>query len=213
MALPVWGSFASRNKCLYNLISFDTHLDTHPPFSAYLCQKNVNREFGKLALKIKEINELLNNYKYQTNNFDFEDVYKLSCSFVKNDEQIQTAYAFDYIKSYTIIHRNDAQGYEDVDRENGIDAKYIAAETISKFNFNNIDLPIALDFDLDYFRNEKDYNDAIFNRIANLIKDSSFITIACEPNYFNECKDNDDFDNDKALSLLICKIKKILTES
>lgn len=59
MALPVWGTYSSRMGRSLNLVTFDTHTDTHPPFNAYLCEKNITRELGASVLQMPTVKQLL----------------------------------------------------------------------------------------------------------------------------------------------------------
>ncbi len=210
MALPVWGTFSSRTDHSFNLVSFDFHTDTYPPFNAFLCDRHINQEYGKSVFKIPAIKHLLKNYKYNVDDFSFEDMFKLSCSVLKNTEQILTACAMEYLDSYTIIHRDNAYGYERADRLNGLNARYIEADNFSKLVSFDSTLPIALDFDLDYFRSIEDLNEEFFNRISSLIKNASVITIAREPKYFESCKTDSDFSVQQAEEMLIKGIEKVL---
>lgn len=210
MALPVWGTYSSRIGCSLNLVTFDTHTDTYPAFYSYLFENNIDNDFRVSVLQIPIIKQLLQNYRIGLDDFCFEDIYKLSCSYVKNTEQIITAYALGYINSYTVIHRDFAAGYEQDDRFNGLDARYINEQCFYKSNFESLRLPLALDFDLDYFRNESDMNKEFFERIKPLIKNASVITIAREPKYFESCKTDDKFHIREAEEKLIFNISDIL---
>ncbi len=210
MALPVWGTYSSRNSRSLNLITFDSHTDTHPAFNAYLCEENIERVLNSSVLKIPKIKELLKDCKFDFEDFCFEDIYKLCCSYVKNSEQIITAYMFKYLVSYTVIHREYAGGYERDDRLNGLNAKYIDADCFMNRTLEDIEMPIALDFDLDYFRNKHDMNDVFFEKITPIVKNATVITIAREPKYFNHCKTDQNFSVSEAEEMLMSNIIRIL---
>ena len=77
---------------------------------------------------------------------------------------------------------------------------------------NNISTPIALDFDLDYFRNKNDLDDCFFQKVESLIKKASVITIAREPKYFGYCKTDVDFSVFQAEEILLSSIRKVLND-
>lgn len=210
MALPVWGTYSSRMGRSLNLVTFDTHTDTHPPFNAYLCEKNITRELGASVLLMPTVKQLLQDCRISLEDFSFEDIYKLSCSYVKNSEQILTAYAMEYLESYTVIHRDSAYGYERDDRLNGLNARYICASNFSNKDLESVCMPIALDFDLDYFRSESDMDKEFFEKIKSLIKNASVITIAREPKYFEFCKTDKNFCVSEAEEKLVYNIVNIL---
>ena len=212
MALPVWGTFSSRKNTSFNLVTFDFHTDTHPPFNSYLIDLDVDRISGSKALDIPAVKQLLKDCRLSLADFSFEDSYKLSCSILKNTEHILTACALGYLKSYTIVHHDDAYGYEDDDRFNGLDARYIESDIFATLSSLNVPLPVALDFDLDYFRCEGDLNDTFFQKISSLVKNSSVITIAREPKYFEACKSDPKFSLTQAEKLLINGLESILKE-
>lgn len=212
MALPVWGTFSSRNNFSFNLVTFDYHTDTHPPFNSYLIDLDVDRIPGNKVLDIPVVKQLLDGCHLSFADFSFEDIYKLSCSILKNTEHILTACALGYLKSYTIIHRDDAWGYEDDDRFNGLDARYIESDIFATLGPLNASVPIALDFDLDYFRSEDDLSDGYFEKISYLVKNASIITIAREPKYFEACKSDPKFSLCQSEELLINGLKTILNQ-
>ena len=212
MALAVWGTYRVKENKPLHLITFDYHTDTRPPFNQALSNNYYQAEFGAKALKIPYVRSLLANIKYKANDFKFQDVYKIS-DFIKNDEQIQTAYTFQYLNSYHVIHRsNEASGFQKEDRLNNLNATYINANDFSSKNITSIEAPIALDFDLDFFTSRKELSQEFFTSIKYLIKNAAVITIAREPKYFNTCKTEKDFTNQEAEDLLISGLLNILNE-
>ena len=75
MALPAWGSIASKNAASFPLISFDTHTDTRPPFT----KAKARGEYSADEIKM---------YHCKRSNFSFEDAFRLAVVFVENDEHI-----------------------------------------------------------------------------------------------------------------------------
>ena len=213
MALPIWGYYCTTKGAKLNLVTFDRHTDTHPPFISYLSKYEVDDSYNKMGkdiFKIPEVKHLLNHYSCFANSFSFDDVYDLSNSILANDEQILTACIFEYLDSYTIIHRNEAVGYENYDRLNGYNARYINEEHDWDLSVQNIHLPIALDFDLDFFRCRDDLNHHFFQSIISLVKNATVITIAREPKYFEKGKTDSSFTIREAEGILIDGLKKIL---
>lgn len=212
MALLVWGTYSSRLGSLLNLVTFDFHTDTHNAFNSYLMDKDISIEYGESVLQKPVVKKLLEWCKFKREEFCFEDVFKLSHEYIKNSEQILTAYSMEYIESYTVVHRDDAYGYEEDDRLCGFNAKYINALDFTINDLNNISTPIALDFDLDYFRNKNDLDDCFFQKVESLIKKASVITIAREPKYFGYCKTDVDFSVCQAEEMLLSSIRKVLND-
>ena len=96
MALPVWGTFASKIGFLH-LLSFDTHTDTHPAFSKLMRDSGATPEWDyKESILNPIVSDVLKKISYQKETFCFEDVYKYSCD-IGNTEQILTGVAFGYL--------------------------------------------------------------------------------------------------------------------
>lgn len=78
MALPVWGSYAAELGPL-NLITFDSHTDTHPAFNKFL--KNNTRQADyqwRRTVQFPEVKKLLAGMHYRREDFSFEDIFKYS---------------------------------------------------------------------------------------------------------------------------------------
>ncbi len=212
MALTVWGTYSSVEGKMFNLVTFDSHADTRPPFTSEVVKQSDNYIITPDHPVIKKI---LKTKKVKKDNFNFEDVYNIASCYLDNDEHIQTAYYFDYIKSYTIICDLDsfeAKGYESDDRVTGYDAKYYTREQQYSIDYDSIEAPLILDFDLDYFITDDSINERLKNYIAPIIKKASVITIAREPEYFDKCKIQSNYSNTQALNNLLKMIEKVLTE-
>ncbi|MBE5893378.1 MAG: hypothetical protein E7286_08340 [Lachnospiraceae bacterium] len=210
MALPVWGTYSDRYQTEFNLITFDSHTDTRTPFTAEVISRSNDFEVSPKHPVVKDI---LKGKHYKKDEFCFEDVFKIALQYVRNDEHILTADYFGYIKSYNVICDLDdfeAKGYESDDRVRGYDAKYFVREQQSKINYNDIELPIILDFDLDYFIHDNCINEELKKAIAPLVKNATLITIAKEPEYFEQCKMQNDYTNKKALEDLLLMIEQVL---
>lgn len=209
MALPIWGTYSTKIRQKLNMITFDSHTDTHSPFNSYLCENNVEQELFVKNIELPMIKSILSSKHYSTSYFSFEDIFKITVGYITNTEQILTAFDFGYLNSYTVIHR-DGVGYEDDDLMNGYNAKYVEADNVFEFDFSSIPKPIALDFDLDYFRNRLDFSDSFFELITPLIEHASVITIAREPKFFDYCRNDETFSIVEAERLLKENIKRIL---
>lgn len=209
MALPVWGTYANILKQSLRLITFDFHADTHDPFAAAVGPHDFDyKKFEK---------NILSSTKYRIDDFSFEDVYKLSCDYVRNDEHILTAYKFEYINEYHIfcsLSDCDLNDYERWDRHRHIDAFYHEHLCIKNMTDEEIQelctSPYILDFDLDYFTTPKIFDDLFIRKLTFLIQNAVIITIAKEPHYFNLEKSDPNFQHDEALCLLLDVINTAL---
>ena len=75
MALPARGTFASKLKQPFQLITFDYHADTHDPFVGAV---------GPHDFDMKRFEDnILNKVKYYIGDYNFEDVYELACGYVR----------------------------------------------------------------------------------------------------------------------------------
>lgn len=209
MALPVWGNYASKINTPLELISFDYHADTHDPFATKIGIHDFEQEeFEK---------NILSKINYHIDNYCFEDVYKLSCEYVANDEHILTAYKLGYINSYHIfceLPNNEIESYQWWDRRRGLNASYHARHSIKYLTHEELEkisiTPFVLDFDLDYFSTPRVFDDLFVDKISFLIKKATVITIAREPKYFELEKTDTHFENNQALELLLRIIQKAL---
>ena len=210
MALPVWGTYSGKYQTEFNLVTFDSHTDTRTPFTAEVISRSNDFEVSPNHPVVKDI---LKGKHYKKEKFCFEDVLKIALQYVRNDEHILTADYFGYIKSYKVIcdlDASEAQGYESDDQVRGYDAKYFIREQQSKINYKDIEIPIILDFDLDYFVHENCISEELKKAITPLVKKSSVITIAKEPEYFEQCKIQNDYTCEKALEDLLLMLEQIL---
>lgn len=207
MALPVWGTYAVRYGAL-NLLSFDTHTDTHCAFSELLSKNGMQVDCDyEAVLDNPIVVEYLSRFRYNTDDFSFEDVFKYSME-IPNSEQILNGVAFGYLKSYTIRHHKSAIDYERDDQLNGYDAIYIDDDDERK---PIIRQPLALDIDLDYFRSRDEFGNDFKHYISPFLKNSCVVTIAREPSYFDNCKIESDFSVDEAERTLLSIIRDVLS--
>lgn len=216
LALPIWGEFSKniRNEKL-ELITFDYHTDTHRPFNSYYCSQCSPKEKRNYSLESDYIKRILKNKKYKREDFCFEDVYELADKYLRNDEQILTAYDFKYIDKYTVICSDELEEQSDLDtscRQDlawDYDARYYTKEYIERMGNIQTFESIILDFDLDYFCTINCFNDKFEKLISNLLTKTKLITIAIEQNYFESCK------KDKFLDLEVVKkrLVKMLKEN
>lgn len=213
MALPVWGTYSNRMNTAFTLVTFDSHTDTRPPFTAEIIANSYD---NNIRISHPIVKEILKGKKYKRDAFLFEDVFKIAYQNLQNDEHIQTAEFFEYIKSYHVICDLDdleARVYESDDCVRGYDAKYHIRKNISKLDFNNIESPIILDFDLDYFIWDGCFNDSFKRVITPLVKKATVITIAREQEFFDKCKIENDYSYENALEKLLSIIEAILNDS
>lgn len=215
MALPVWGTYSVKLQAPLNLVTFDAHADTRPPFNRFVT--NECADIGDDFMSHPSIRNILRNTHYRRDDFRFEDVWRISMSELANDEHICTAVDWGYLGSYTVIcdlSVDDIEFYQNDDVRRGLKACYIqrddwgrnATSIIGQF----VNLPLALDFDLDYFHCIDDLNGEYWNSVAPLVKKSKVITIAREPNYFEALKNNARLTNQNAQEILLQKIQRIL---
>lgn len=214
MALPVWGVVSNKLGAGLHLVTFDSHTDTRNPFSRFMSRNGcpIRRDY----MHNPYVYEYLANSHYMRNDFNFEDVWCISINDIANDEHIQTAVDWNYLESYTVICSLDDEGvkrFQDEDVAIGLPACYISRNNwLSKSGFTIEQFahkPIALDFDLDYFRCQNDANDEFWSSIVPLVKQSSVITVARESMYFNNVNTEPCFTNQIALDTLLNRIQKI----
>ena len=202
MALPVWGTVANTLKQSLGLITFDFHADTHDAFAAAIGPHDFDyKRFEKDVLKAT---------KHGIDNFCFEDVFKIACSYVANDEHILTAYLFKYINKYHIfcaLPQDELVSFEREDRIRGADAFYHSRLSIKNMDDKEIhelcEKPYILDFDLDYFTSRQIIDSMLIKKLSILIQKATVITIAREPHYFDCEKTDESFQNEEALHLLL----------
>lgn len=207
MALPVWGTYAVQYGAL-NLLSFDTHTDTHFAFSTLLSENGMQVDCDyEAVLNNPIVAEYLSGVRYRIEDFSFEDVFKYSME-IPNTEQILNGVAFGYLKSYTIRHHLSAVNYERDDQLNGYDAIYIDDDDERK---PIIRQPLALDIDLDYFRSRDEFGNDFKHYISPFLKNSCVVTIAREQRYFDDGKIESDLSVDEAEKRLLDIIKDILS--
>lgn len=213
MALPAWGVVCDRIKKPAHLVTFDSHTDTHWGFNSYIFEKTGEApEYPKYGLKNPYIKDLLSNAHFQIGDFSFEDVWSISVGYLKNTEQILCGVDFGYLLSYVVVNRTDGvgSGYEKDDRMAGYQATYISRESWEKWNVEQMPEPLIVDFDLDFFGNSNDFDDKLRGKVAPLLKKAVAITIAKEPHFFEDCRTQEDYTVEKALTQLIGFIKETL---
>lgn len=206
MALPAWGTVCSRIGCPVNLVTFDFHTDTLFGFRTHIYEETGELpEVWKYGLKNPIVKELLNGARYSINDFSFEDMFCVSIEFLKNDEQIMCGMDLGYLQSYTVVNRenSEAEEYESYDKLNGYAATYTDRKKWNLWNSEEVTDPIIVDFDLDFFGKETDIDEEFVRKVSPLIKRARAITIATEPKFFEECKEDKTFTNDKALEQLL----------
>ena len=206
-ALPVWGTYARRLGKPLNLITFDTHTDTHAPFLRYLkAECNVEDvPYDKSVLKLPQIVKLFKNLGFKRDDYNFESLFRLA-DCIANDEQILTASVLGYLESYAVVHKEN-DDFSDV--EYGYNSEYIKHESFISGSQPDIKIPLALDIDLDYFgKNEDIYN--WLNKAEKYIKAASVITIAAEPDWVERCKTDSSFEAGIAEQEVLNGIKTIL---
>ena len=205
MALPIWGKFADFLRTPVNLITFDTHTDTQPALNSYatnnmISKRMVQNMLGNPNLRIGE-------------KFCPEYLFDFAKAKVGNADHIETAVCLGFLSSYIVVHRDDEfiinnTKFEDLNAENRM---FFHRDNIDWNVLYNIQDPLVLDFDLDYFHNLSEINRNFEKQIAPLIRRAKVITIALEPDYFEFHKqDNPNFTSDLAFSKLIKIIKYAL---
>lgn len=210
MALPVWGTYSNRLGTACSLVTFDSHTDTHSPFTAEIVSSSIDHEVSMDHIVVKKI---LKGRHYKKDDFNFEDVFKLAVDRLKNDEHILAAVEFDYLDSYTIVCREDDKTtteYQREDRLRGYAATYYTSGEQYTVDFSDIKQPIILDFDLDYFVCKGNFNKKFEKCITPLVNNAIVITIARERDFFETCKIEDDYKNEQAVEELLKMIKRIL---
>lgn len=206
MALPAGGQMSSTIGKAAELLTFDTHTDTRPPFTNWFCHHSYDLE---ISLNHPEIRKILNGKHYRREDFDFENVFAIASGFLKNDEHILTAYDFGYITSYDVVCRlsnSDAKEYERQDRGSGRDAHYYS--TVNQIKDRAFSKPIIVDFDLDYFIDPNVIDNNFIEAVQNIIRSADLITIAREPHFVEMCCSR--YAVDRILGDLMAMLKRIL---
>lgn len=212
MALPAWGVCCSRLGQKLNLITFDSHTDTHPSFNSYIFdQTGEAADLWHRGTKNPEIVKLLEGVNYQFDNFCFEDIYKITVGYLKNSEQILAGVDLGYLSSYTVVTKDAGVGleYERDDRMLGYNATYLSREACNQKVVDTVCDPVVVDFDLDFFGEALDFN--FLTEVVPLIKRAVAITIAKEPRFFEYCKTDECYTNEMALTQLLNFIRDVLT--
>lgn len=209
MALAVWENESFQQGRPLTLVTLDAHTDTHAPFNQkYFIKYGNGHEY---SLKHPYIQSIIKDKHYRISDFRFTDVFELS-EIIDNSEQIQTSCFFGYIDKYIVVsHLNDesSQRMQCEDIYEGYDAKYISKDDM--FNANlELTKPYILDIDLDFFVSKKDFDKRFIEWINPIVQNAVAITIAKEPKYFNELKDDTNFSNEEALQLVIKIIQDAL---
>lgn len=206
MALPAWGTVASRAGQGLNLLTFDSHTDT---FNAFLRMVK-NSQPGEDTFYNAIVQEFLSNKKYSLTDFCFGDVFVIGHS-LWNDEHIKAACRMGYLNSYFVVHRQiSASTYHVQDQYDGFNATYVYTDDFCAESVNGINAPIALDFDLDYFINAESFSPVITDAIAQLKAKIQVITIAREPRYYGICCKESGLSVDESLSKLLELLKSFL---
>lgn len=217
MALPIWGTFSNLKKKSLTLITLDTHTDTQPHFN-----KKISVEYGeynKNTFRRFEKNDL-SKYSCSRVNFSFEDAFCLSIEFVAHDEHIHTACYYDYIDRYYIfcdLDKSECKWHQQTDQDDGFSATYHSRNDILSLPEEEIiqmcTKDYILDFDLDYFTTRSMIdNITLLEKLTPIIKNATCITIAKEPEFFDETKQEDNFTNNEALNKLLSIITIAINE-
>lgn len=213
MAIPAWGTIRQNYNAPLRLVTFDTHPDTRAAFAREIC-KEYHAYNNQNCQKFQK--NILSLYHCHASQFNFEDAFRLAIELVANDEQIMVADYYDYINEYIVfcsLPNDELREYQLDDRMNGQNATYYSKHHIRKLPDAEItsicSTPFILDFDLDYFTSP-DIIDTVFKeKISLLIKNASAITIAKEPKYFELEKTDENFDNSRALKMLLDLIREV----
>lgn len=200
MVFSAWGTIANNMGQSYQLLTFDHHADTHEPFAS---ARN-SEEFDC---------EVLKKLHATRKDFSFEDAFRIA-NYLRNDEQIKTAVKYDYLHGYLIICDMSTQecgDYQMEDRRSGYtNAEYRtrgeALLALKQKMGSLLEQPLIIDFDLDFFRNEDDFSSELFQLISPLLKAADAITIATEPDHFNQLKTQSKLSEEMALKLLLRSI-------
>lgn len=228
---PIWLHNSRVNNKIYTLVSFDYHTDTRKPFTSYAYDMVVNENIPYYQ-EHTFIENTINRIIEQINTDNLDSIIRLTIDRLKNDEHIMLSYRVGAINEFHIINCSniytDENGYY---YKNDIQCKYcpnrligdckctkeqehynnskLSDKYIRDMNFKIPSNPFILDFDLDYFNTRDSLNPKEKDIISRLIKDSEFITIAREKEYFDALK-KEDFEVEEAENELICLIEKCL---
>ena len=211
LALPAWGTVSSRLGMPLNLVTFDSHTDTHLSFNSYIFDLTDEApEYEEYGLKNPIISDVMKHTHFKIDDFCFEDVYRVTMGYLKNTEQILTGMDWGYLSSYIVINREDGSsfGYERDDQLMGYNATYLSRESWDTWSADSVQDPLVVDFDLDFFGRGSDFNEDFKQKAVPLLKRAKAITIAREPKYFEACKVDESYTNNQALRQLLSLIKE-----
>ena len=212
LALPAWGTVSSRLGTPLNLVTFDSHTDTHLSFNRHIFEvTGAAPPLGMYGWKNPVISSLLNGRHVRREDFSFEDVFRLTLGYLKNTEQILTGADWGYLASYTVITRSDHPDYARDDRLMGYDAAYLSKASWDSWSGEQVREPLLADFDLDFFGCSTDFDGTFRAKAAPLGRRADACTIAREPSFFDECKTSPDYTNVQALEQLVSFLREVLS--
>lgn len=210
MALPVWGAYSNSIGSSCQLITFDSHSDTLIPFTDLLssCGEHIGNDYAKKEC----VQAVLQGKNFQMNSFDLSDVIEIASS-LSNDEHIKAAVDWHYISRYFVITSDiNIEMNQRYDRSEGYDCVYLSKEDWFRNTQACVDdTPTVIDFDLDYFTHIRDFETIKSEAFKKMIQKARLITIAREPNCFNECKVNQNdisYTNDVAFDMLVSLLRE-----
>ncbi len=210
MALPVWGAYSNSLCSSCQLITFDSHSDTLTPFTHLL--SNCGEHIGKDYSKKQCVEAVLQGKSFQMKCFVLSDAIEIASS-LRHDEHIKAAVDWHYISRYFVVTSDDNIEYNQrLDLNDGYDCAYLTKNDWFRNAPTFIDdVPIVVDFDLDFFTQIRDFEDIKSDTFKRLIQKARLITIAREPVYFNKCKENQNdisYTNDLACDMLISLLRE-----
>lgn len=229
--LTYWADYRKSLKEAPQLITFDHHTDTSPPFRKIINELSPNKE------------DFLQLQKEHLDKVDFKQTQSIITAIenLNNDEHIITAIKTDIIHSAFVLahnaqttdldtykeHRVVCHSVEEVDHEKfGKIPNHntvLESHTINKalLHFNQIlgensEEPLLsknfiLDIDLDYFNTFDSLEPKSVEKFIELTEKAGLITIATEPDYVKTCAIDNGLSSDYLLKKVIALIPSHLT--
>jgi hypothetical protein len=221
-AFPIWGEFSARAKRPLTLVSLDSHNDTMPPFRKHYSTDGNGVYNRAKCNKFIASKLVINNKQAFQTRFILEDACFIANA-LANDEQIKAAFDFCYINECHIVSRDVKCRYEKEDASQGYNISYhFIREGENYLPLEQVSLEqvlcrltdrlsgkgIILDVDLDFITSKYCFSPISRSYIKLLSQQSIAVTIAREHEYFNCCRIDETFENEKALELLLSVLKE-----
>ena len=214
-ALLVWAREAIALGVPLTLVSVDYHPDTNPPFWLQAYQK-------AMAVDPLREAELVKKFEHRVMaDIDPGDLETLGkkMALMRNDEHINTGMCLGYLKDYHMINCMERHCYASgthylvPEPYFGVlkDAAFLAAGFSPEKFLKDLEGPLVVDMDLDYFMRAQDftYDAGAMAGFSALCRRAALITSARSQTYFEHLR-REDFSMSECETAFVRLMKKIL---